>query len=323
MDALTPGYPGALSGPFLDAIGAKTYKIPGRDLDINSAAQFPQNNIYMKAEEYNEFIQDPFNFFLEKSIPRKHYHLREMPRKEISIIKGALEYARYGEILMPLILKIGQKYGMPPLYQSAIPTGPLDFIGDFLRTLPELFLDMKRRPEELKAAAEAMVPLLVKYGEFAFDSPTNFPWIMIPLHVGMFLRPKDFEEFYWPSFKKMTDILIQDGFTPCYIGESNWTPYLDFLAELPKGTVWLFEEMDWDKANDELSNLAFGGTLSLDLLRFGTKEQVISEVKDQIEKYGSRGGFLILPPAPLMNINDAKPQNAIALANYFLEKRLN
>jgi hypothetical protein len=277
----------------------------------------------MKAEEYSEFIENPFKFFLDKSIPRKHFNLKDPIRREISYIKGAIEYTRYGETLMPIILKIGQKFGIPPLYQSAIPTGPLDFIGDFLRTLPELFLDIKRRPEEVKAAANAMVEILVNYGEFAFNSPTSFPWIMIPLHVGMFLSPKDFGEIYWPSFKKMTEILIKKGYTPCYIGESNWTPYIEFLSELPKGTVWMFEDIDWDRANEELTNLAFGGTLSLDLLRFGTQEQVISDVKDQIEKYSSREGFLILPPAPLMNIGDAKPENACALAKYFIEKRLN
>ncbi len=320
MDGLTPSYPGAKPAPFFDALGAKTYKFPGRDLDVNTASQFPQNNIYMEANEYPEFIDDPIKFFLDKSIPRKHSNLRESPRKELNLIKGAMEITRYRSIYYSILLKIAQKYGIPPIFQSSIPTGPLDFIGDFLRTLTQLFIDIKRQPEEVKAAADAIVPILVKYGESAFAKPATVPAIMVPLHVGMFLRPKDFEEFYWPSFKKMAVTLINDGFTPVFHGESDWTPYIEFLSELPKGSIWLFEKIDWDRADEELTNLAFGGTIPLDLLRFGNPEKVISEVQSQIDKYSPRGGFFLCTPMPLMSIADAKPENVMALAKYLFEK---
>lgn len=307
-------------GPMLDALGSKSYKIPGRDLDPNLQEQFPQDKEYMTPEEYPEFIEDPFAFMIEKGIPRRHFELEKSPRKEIALAKGALEFNKWWSYVGSLVVKFIQEYGIPPIVQGLAASSPLGVIEDHFRTFPGICLDIKRRPEEVKAACDALVPVLVKMAELVYEAPTPFPYIFIPLHIGQFLSPKDFEEIYWPSFKKLAETLIKDGYTPHYYAEAKWTPYIEFLAELPKGSVWIFEEVDFEKVDKLCDNLCFGGTLTTDLLRYGTKEKVISEAKAQMEKFGPRGGFILTVNKDMMDPNDGKPENVVALAKFINEE---
>ena len=55
--------------PFYDAVGVKTYSLPGRDLAPDNQIQFNESE-YMKADEYDRFIENPSLFMYEVFLPR-------------------------------------------------------------------------------------------------------------------------------------------------------------------------------------------------------------------------------------------------------------
>lgn len=56
-------------GPLFDAVGLKTYKLPGRDLPPGDQFQFVEEE-YMKADEYDILIERPVEFLFDRWLPR-------------------------------------------------------------------------------------------------------------------------------------------------------------------------------------------------------------------------------------------------------------
>ena len=52
-------------GPHFDAVGLKTYKLPGRDLPPRVQFQFVEEE-YMKADEYDLLIENPVEFLFQR-----------------------------------------------------------------------------------------------------------------------------------------------------------------------------------------------------------------------------------------------------------------
>ena len=83
----------------------------------------------------------------------------------------------------------------------------MDFIADLLRSFTGMSMDIRRNPEKVEAACEAILPLMVKTG--AKGTPEVRGACMIPLHMATYIKKKDFERFYWPTFKKLVEELVK------------------------------------------------------------------------------------------------------------------
>ena len=61
--------------------------------------------------------------------------------------------------------------------------------------------------------------------------------IFVPTHKACFMSPDQFIRFYWPSFKKTLEILIDAGHTVRAYLEGDWGHHWHHMLELPKGKV--------------------------------------------------------------------------------------
>ncbi|MFQ6110529.1 MAG: uroporphyrinogen decarboxylase family protein, partial [Nitrospinota bacterium] len=276
----------------------------------------------MGPEEYPELIADPYAFIVEKMMPRRASELaKPFPRNELALAKGALLFGQYLERLGAAFKRWEQVYGAP-LAVCGFSKAPIDMIEDQMRGFRGMTLDIKRRPEEVKAACEAMLPLAIRLAKASFGGPpADYPPLFIPLHIATFLRPVDFEEFYWPTFRKLIEVLAEAGFTCLLYAEGNWEPYLHFLAQLPKGRVIaVMEYVDMKRAKAVLGDtMCLGGSIPVALLGYGSEDEVIAYAKDLIDAGAPGGGFILSAGKVLLSPNDARPENLMAVTKFVKE----
>jgi hypothetical protein len=259
------------SGRVFDILDYRLYSWPGHGVPETSGYQYNEGE-YMRAEEYDAFIEDPHYFFNAIYLPR---------------ICGALEpfkatpnLANIQEMLFlgPNILS----YGLPDVqtaYQKLFEAGtealkwigyvgkfdgemttlgypdffggfskaPFDTLGDTLRGTRGIMVDMYRRPEKLLEAMERIVPLLVRMGASGAKTAGN-PIVFKPLHKGAdgFMNNDQFKKFYWPTLKQVFMGLIEEGCVPFPWAEGGYNSRLEAISDMPRGKmIWGFDATIW------------------------------------------------------------------------------
>ena len=64
---------------------------------------------------------------------------------------------------------------------------------------------------------------------------------MIPLHMAPYMKEKDFERFYWPTFKRLVEELVRTNTNVSIFLEHDFTRFLDYIRELPAGCQLMAE----------------------------------------------------------------------------------
>jgi uroporphyrinogen-III decarboxylase len=125
----------------------------------------------------------------------------------------------------------------------------------------------------------------------------------MPLHKGAdgFMSEEQFAKFYWPSFKKEMEGMIDAGLIPVPFAEGSYNNRLDIIADwdIPKGkVVWGFDQTDMKAAKEKLGDkFAIYGNVPASLFATGTPEDVDSYSKNLIETCAPGGGFCLAPGA--------------------------
>jgi uroporphyrinogen-III decarboxylase len=300
----------------------------------------------MRADEYDELLRDPADFTIRKLMPRNASTLEPLSMlppvhwfssgysilKLLPIFCGLPPFAQ----LLEKLHRIGEEMnkwnaaharlsqdltemGCPPLY-GAKTVVPFDWISDMLRGMRGSMLDMYRQPDKLKAAIELFTPFTIESAIMAARQLNN-PRVVIPLHRGAagFMSNQQFAEFYWPSLKSMCLSFIDAGLVPMPIFEGDYTPRLEFLAELPKGKVLgHFDVVDRKKARQMIGDtMCFWGNVPSSLLIAGRPEQVRDDVKELIDTFADNGGLIIEGSAGIPD--EAKPENVEAMIETVFE----
>ncbi len=329
-----------MSGKALDLLGYNLIRWPGSSLPtaLSEDMQFQYvEDEYMRADEYDALIADPEAYLLRTYIPRICDGL-----KGLSMMPGIfnmIQAAGVSPMLIPFAagplrdaldtlisaadeamahmrhylmagMRIMGQFGAPDWFGGCV-FAPFDMIGDTLRCMQGMMLDMYRRPEKVIAACEALVPISV---QMAVQSVmmTRIPFVLMPLHKGAdgFMSNEQFEKFYWPTFKAQILGMIEAGLIPMPFVEGGYNERLDIIAasDLPAGkTVWLFDRTDLPAAKDKLGGLAcIGGNVPASLFSTGTPEMMDAHCKALIEKLAPGGGFFLAPGAV---IDQARAEN--------------
>jgi uroporphyrinogen-III decarboxylase len=304
-------------------LGDRLSKWPGYGLPPDKPMQFLEGE-YMKAEEYDEFLDDPTNFSLRTLLPRMYEKLgglKLLPRIPILLtgypafaslallnepdgtasLEAIANVLRFHRERIPLARKHAQR-----MEALGFPTGvgrggvfavaPFDFIGDTLRGMRGVFLDMRRYPEKLLAMEEKVRRICV---DAAVESAraTRNRYVFIPLHRGSdsFMSIEQFEVFYWPQFKQLVMDLIAAGLVPSVFYEGVWDKRLQYLRELPAGkTTGRFQSTNVEKLKETIGDvMCICGCFPSALLQLGTREQVRELTKKFCEVLGKGGGFVM------------------------------
>lgn len=213
----------------------------------NGCVQHPEV-VGMTEDEYPELIEKGFDYLLDKVVPRQYKGLDPKdPMKmaynmQLAINERANEMQAFMPGFMQLCGMMGYHSG-GTLGSSGAAEAPFDFLSDQLRSFSGITIDIRRRREEVKAACEVLTPLMYKMGRPPFvDYQAN---VFYPLHLPTFMRAKDVEELYMPSFTKIIQQDVARGIRPYIALEDDWTRLLDIVYDkFPAGCVFWIDEGD-------------------------------------------------------------------------------
>jgi len=279
-----------VTGPVHDILGDKYVRFPGRELDENATPQFI-GGTFMPPEEHDQLIEDHVKFFAEIILPRTCTNL-ETPRKAMAAwVRLGMEYERFSSVTRR-IGSIASGLGFPSIPQGEA-YAPLDIIGDFLRDVSNAVLDIRRYPDKVKEACEALVEPIVKYA-LSFKK-RGAKLAFIPLHLNEYLSPKLYNEFYWPTLKKVILRLLEEDLKSFVFFEGYHDAHLETILELPKGWgIAYFEKTDVVKAKEILKgHTCIMGGIPISLLITGTPSSIDEYVKNLLEKVKPGGGFIL------------------------------
>jgi uroporphyrinogen-III decarboxylase len=284
-----------LWAPLLDAVGFKTYKLPGRDLPARSQFQFIEQE-YMMADEYDLLIKSRVEFLFERWLPRVLGEFRERgsPRSYMAFIKGGMAQGMVGQIMRNRTTVLQNEAGMPqPMTGTFL--APFDLLADALRGLNGALMDCFRQPDKVIAACDVLVYEMANMALATADPLKRWP-IFLPTHKACFMSPDQFDRFYWPSLKKTLEILIEAGHTIRAYLEGDWGPHWHRLLELPKGKVLcdIDNQGDIFKAKKEIGHhQCIAGGIKDSQFILGTPQEMRQHVKMLCETVGQGGGYIV------------------------------
>jgi hypothetical protein len=330
-------------GPVQEALGAKQWALPGRQIPCNYSHQFVEGE-YMKAEEWDHFLKDPADFGLRVYTPRIYEKLKafaELPpisrtfwgygevgtaelltrpefKEAFAAMKLAADEMVKSRVTSMKYFKEMEALGFHPA-SGGISQAPFDVISDNLRGMRGSMLDMYRNPDKLLEACDWLLPQMLERGIMSAKMSGN-PRVFIALHRGAegFMSIKQFEKFYWPTLKKLFIGLVDAGLTPAPFFEGCYTSRLEYLLDLPKGKiVGQFDTTDIFKAKEILGNhMCIRGNLPVSILQTGTPDDVKTATKKLIDVIGKDGGYIM---GTRGSLDEAKPELVKVWVDYVHE----
>jgi hypothetical protein len=303
-------------------LGDRMTRWPGHGLDPNGEFQFVENE-FMKAEDYDEFLEDPSDWAVRVYLPRAFSALEgfaSLPPLGMNLFgtynilgagvlaRGPLAesfraYARAAQIVADDMDRSTRNesrmaaIGVPPGFVvGPIIEAPFDLMSDTLRGMRGIMLDVMQRPDKLLAAEEKVSRFQLKFA-IDFSRATGLKRAFIPLHRGSdgFMSLPQFERFYWPQLKKMMLTLIEHDIVPAVFYEGIWDQRLKYLRELPRGkTAGWFQASDIFRVKDVVGDtMCIMGGMPNSMLQGGTVAEVRARTREVCQRVGKGGGFIM------------------------------
>lgn len=334
------------SGRFLEALAYKQLKWPGHGVPSNRTYQFVEGE-YMKADEYDAFLDNPSDFIIRTYLPRTCGSLETLgmlPPITMtipyylglfvmfgaasalgaagaleSLLKALSEFTQFANSTNAFTQEM-QELGFPFIFGNGMSHAPFDTIGDSLRGTHGTMLDMYRQPDKLQAAMERILPDAIQMGALsAMAAPC--PIVFIPLHKGAmgFMSLDQFKTFYWPTLQKLILGLIDFGLVPMVLVEADYTDRLEIIKDIPAGkAIYWFERTDIFKAKEILGDrVCIKGNVPSSLLCTGTPDAVKEYCKKLIDVVGKGGGLII--DGDIGIPDEAKPENVRVMTDFVRE----
>jgi hypothetical protein len=330
----------ALSGKALEILGPLQIRWPGFNVLPNLSHQMIELEP-MKAEEYEDLLCDPSDYFMRAYLPRvieSAAPIAKLP--PFRSLMGPWGVAPYlAQFTRPDMMEMLEKFRKAaelqaewqsrntrfeeemarlgfPSYSTPrmMAPAPFDMISDFLRGMRGAMLDMYRFPDKLLEVCDMFCRQTIKQIK-ALPAPEDggVKRVFMALHRGSdgFMSLPQFEKFYWPTLKKVILALIDAGWTPCPFFEGTWDQRLEYLRELPKGKVLChFAQTSPEKAKTILGgHLCFMMDVPGFLLKAGTISEVEDYCRNLIKICGKDGGFIMTATC----LDEAAPENVKAM----------
>ncbi|QSX09220.1 hypothetical protein J0B03_03930 [Alkalibacter rhizosphaerae] len=280
------------------------------------------HSLSMDANEYDDLIKDPYAFIRDVVAPRK-YGLMRMDHSSEKVEKyqrAVSELYKFKDLNQRSEEQLKNKWSMP-ISRGATLVHPVDLLLDFFRDFHGIMMDVKRNPNKIIEAADAMIPIVIENCEMQYSENKEGMSIFNPMHLPQFLRPKDFEKVYWPSYKKIVEHFAAKGMVVQSYYERNYAHLYDFLQDLPKNSVFgLFEDDDLREVKKRVGDvISIGGGMEAYTLHYGTKQECIDMAKGLIDDLAPGGGYVFTTNRILHSANDANPENLKAVNEFVKE----
>jgi hypothetical protein len=321
-----PGFPSC--GAAMTELDVRNCIWPGGPKSADYDYQFIEGE-YMKADEYDMFLNDPSGFMIRRYLPRVYgalLPLAKLPPLDsmfmgleyltplfaspefLQMAKHLAEAGRHVEEFRKVVGDTFEELaqlGFPPFARfgaGGVGGAPFDTVTSFLRGMKGSMLDMYRQPDKLLRACEVILERRIAHAIPADPTHRDYPQkIAMPLWRGdlVFMSETQFKKFYWPGLKKSLQTHVDMGYVPVPFFEAKFGDRLECMLELPKGKVLAsIEAVDAVRAKEIL-----GGHTSLlvrcpNSCKLWSLSQLESFVKDLIDKCGKNGGLIIVIKMP-------------------------
>jgi len=323
--------------PVSDILDSRTMKWPGHGLpdDSHSAYQYVEGE-YMKADEYDIFMKDPLDFQLRyylprtmgifepfadvpsfssfEGLPQRLMVMAQDPRFQ-KFMKAIQEAGKHVPALQKADYETSQAaYAKGfPAFRGGLAVAPFDAFADNLRGTHGMVMDMYRQPEKIHEAMEFVLPELLN-GAVSMADMTDCPVIMMPLHKGddTFMSNKQFETFYWPTFRRLLLDMVEEGLIPFPVAEGAYNNRLEYISDMPKSSVvWMFEHTDMANAKKTVGKVScIAGNIPVSTAYTGTVEDMKEACRRLIETCAPGGGYILSGGS---TFDMAKPENLHAM----------
>jgi len=309
------------------AIGLKYYAIPGIDVPPDTGFQYrepEEENAFMKADEYDELIDDPTAFLYTKWLPRVSADICALNepasyRNNLALVKGGMAMMKYfmafGTQNECLRTESGTVSAIAGIFKA-----PFDIIADKLRGYLGLTMDMIKQPNKVLTACEALMPHLYNMALTSADPNRQVP-IGYWMHRGCepFISHGQFDSHYWPTVKPIIEELWRQGHQTLFYAEGDWKHHLHRFAELPdQSIVYHVDKGDIFETNKVLGRkFCLSGGIPNIILSFKTPDEVRACCRKVIDGVAQDGGYIMDASAIMQN--DTSVENLQALTDFVRE----
>lgn len=277
--------------------------------------------LYMNSDEYPEMIEDPDRFVAQRMLPRKYPHLFTDPEwAETALKKYAEAKARNAQLSKLVEAELRDKYGIISILDPAESfINPMDHLFDSFRGFKGTLMDLRRQPQNVKAAAQKLWETkCLKHHNTPVSAP--YPLAMQVPHIPTYLSTKQFEELYWP-YEKAEIMRLANGGNKAYILlEGQWKRYLHLFREVPKDSCILrVDDDDVYEIHKEIGDyqLICGGVSAMSL-RLDSIDKIKDEIKRLIDTCAVDNGFLFGTDKSMIAPGDIN-QNVVEAFNFVHE----
>ena len=260
-------------------------------------------------EDYDYLIESPYDCLVEKVLPNQYKALSRSPMETATAFAKYIVY--YNESMGSIYNKVSEltkEYGFFEYEPLGVAEAPFDFLADQLRGFKNINMDTRRIPEKVEASCEALLPIMVKWA-LAYGIG-EMGKVDLPLHLGPYMSPKDFQRFYFPTFKKLVAEISKAGQKVALFMENEWTQHYDILQELTEGTMLRFEYGDPKEIKERFGKrFIISGLYPISLLKTGTKEQCIDKAKELLDILAPGGNYIFNFDKDIISLNSVNPDN--------------
>jgi hypothetical protein len=335
--------PGFFAARVYEILDYKVNKWPGHGLPDNTTLQNFVEKEYMQADEYDLFMKDPFDFGLRHFTPRtwgafeplasipSFSSYQGLPERLMmmcqdprfmklfkAIYEASQENVKHQKV-MAECAQASLDRGFPPL-MGGVMLAPFDTVADMLRGTHGSVMDMYRQPEKLLETLEFIANRSIE-STVGMVNMARSPIVFVPMHKGdnSFMSVKQFEKFYWPTFRKLILGVVNEGCVPMMIIDGAYNEErLKIISELPKSSViWTMEKTDMALSKKILGNSAcIAGNVTAAMLYTQTPQAIKEYARKLIETCAPGGGYIL---ALGSGIDKCDPANLHAVVEAGLE----
>ncbi len=301
-DAIVPNMVYVWTG-LAQAVGLRYYGIPGIGIPHTTGFNYiepPEDQAWMRADDYDALIDDPTAFLYNVWLPRVSTEVSRIGeastyRNNLSFVKGAMAMLSYFYAFGPQIARMRTECGTVSAI-AGIFKAPFDIIADKLRGYVGLTMDMHTQPDKVLKACEALAPHLCHVGLTTADAAKQVP-IGFWMHRGCvpFINPKTFHSHNWPTLKPIIEEFWKHGHQTLFYAEGKWKHHLDSFRELPdRSIVFHCDQDDIFHVHQKLHDkFALSGGVPNILLSFGKPEEVRTFCQRVIKEVARDGGYIM------------------------------
>ena len=314
-------------GGIAQVMNLRYYQIPGVGLSPNTGFQYlepPEEQSFMRADEYDALIADPTGFLFNVWLPRVSRDVvgpgeANTYRNNVAFLKGGMSMMNYFGAFPRQIQRMREETGTVSAI-AGILKAPLDILADKLRGYMGLAIDLMEQPDKVLKACEALAPHLCHVAATSSD-PTNTVPIGFWMHRSCvpFISQSHFDNIFWPTLKPIIQELWRQGKQTLFYAEGKWAAHHKTFTELPEGSIiYHIDRDDPLETHKALHHkFALSGGVPNYMLAYGKPEEVRQHCKKLIQTIGRDGGYIMDASAIMQN--DATVENVRAMTEATLE----